>query len=72
MSEWISVEERLPENEKEMVLVTDGKTVITGFRNWMYRSGSDNRLFVPAKKMGDGSMKVTHWMHMPDPPAGFD
>lgn len=72
MSEWIRAKDRLPENENEMVLVTDGKTVITGFRNWMYRSGSDNRLFVPAKKMGGGSMEVTHWMHMPDPPAGFD
>ena len=72
MSERMSEEERLPDIEKEMVLVTDGKSVITGFRNWMYRSGSDNRLFVPAKKMGGGSLEVTHWMHMPDPPAGFD
>lgn len=37
MSGWISVKERLPEKENEMVLVTDGLTVITGFRNWMFR-----------------------------------
>ena len=34
--EWISVKDKLPEDEKEMVLVTDGDTVITGFRNWMF------------------------------------
>lgn len=69
MSEWISVKDRLPENENEMVLVTDGKTVITGFRNWMYRSEPDSRLFVPGLKMGGGCMEVTHWMPLPEPPS---
>lgn len=71
MSEWIRVKDRLPENENEMVLVTDGKTVITGFRNWMYRSGSDKRLFMfmPGLKMGGRPMKVTHWMPLPEPPS---
>ena len=68
LNKWISIDERLPENEKEMVLVTDGKTVIPGFRNWMYRTGADSRLFVPGLKMGGGSMQVSHWMQLPKPP----
>lgn len=31
-----------------------------------------SELFVPAGKMGGGSMEVTHWMPLPEPPSGFD
>ena len=67
MSEWISVKEMLPEKGTEMVLVTDGLTVITGFRNWMFRLG-DGKVYTPGLKMGGGSMEVTHWMPLPDQP----
>ena len=67
MSGWISVKERLPQKENEMVLVTDGLTVITGFRNWMFRL-EDGKVYTPGLKMGGGSMEVTHWMPLPEPP----
>ena len=52
MSEWISVKERLPEKENEMVLVTDGLTVITGFRNWMFRL-EDGKVYTPVLAPGE-------------------
>ena len=64
-SEWISVEERLPEG-KAPILVTDGGKVIVAYRNWLYRSNSTGRLGCPAN-YGNG-MYLTHWMPLPEPP----
>ena len=62
--EWISVKDRLPEDEKEMILVTDGDTVITGFMFTL----EDGKVYTPGLKMGGRSMEVTHWMPLPEPP----
>ncbi len=60
VQEWISVDDRLPE-EKQRVLVrckTIGTTV--GWRLWG----------TWMTDLGDGGSEVTHWMPMPQPPKG--
>ena len=64
-SEWISVDERLPEEENP-IIVTDGKKVIVAYKNWLYRSNSTGKLRCPAN-YGNG-MYVTHWMPLPEAP----
>ena len=53
MAEWISVKERLPEDDKYngTVLATDGSIVITA---------------PPSSVTEDGF--ITHWMPLPQPP----
>jgi hypothetical protein len=58
MSEWISVEDRLPETTG-MVLATNGDTVLS-FPYMRYADGGG--------KWGIGSDGITHWMPLPAPP----
>ena len=67
-NEWVSVEERLPEESDGMVLLTDGISVRTGYRNWMFRMDDYPIVFVPGQKKGGGEMAVTHWMKISAPP----
>lgn len=55
---WISVEERLPEIRKA-VLITDGIDVGTGWMN----QGWWNTWFTDIRRD-----EVTHWMPLPEPP----
>ena len=58
---WISVEERVPEDVRDYLVVTDEgnihKAVFTG--DFWYNSDTTN-------KIRDG--EVTHWMPLPEPP----
>ena len=67
-NEWVSVEERLPEESDGMVLLTDGISVRTGYRNWMFRMDDYPIVFVPGQKKGGGEMAVTHWVKISAPP----
>ena len=63
---WIPVEERLPEKENAQVLMTDGEGWYISSRNNMVRFLDCEGIFIPGKT-GAG-VKVTHWMHLPQPP----
>lgn len=65
---WIPVEERLPEESDGAVLLTNGKTVISGYRNQLFGLDGQHGIFVPAIKKGGGYMQVTHWMPLPKLP----
>lgn len=65
---WIPVEERLPEESDGAVLLTNGKTVISGYRNQLFGLDGQHGIFVPAIKKGGGYMQVTHWMPLPKAP----
>ena len=68
-NEWVSVEERLPEESDGMVLFTNGKAVTSGYRNHMFRMSGEEGIYAPAIRKGGGYMRVTHWMPLPEPPG---
>lgn len=68
-NEWVSVEERLPEESDGMVLLTNGKIVISGYRNQLFGLDGKQGVFAPSIKRGGGYMQVTYWMHLPEPPG---
>lgn len=67
-NEWVSVEERLPEESDGMVLLTNGKIVISGYRNQLFGLDGEQGVFAPSIKRGGGYMQVTYWMLLPAPP----
>lgn len=67
-NEWVSVDERLPEESDGMVLFTNGKAVTSGYRNHMFRMSGEEGIYAPAIRKGGGYMRVTHWMSLPKPP----
>ena len=67
-NEWVSVEKRLPDESDGMVLLTNGKIVISGYRNQLFGLDGKQGIFAPAIKRGGGYMQVTYWMCMPAPP----
>lgn len=60
MSDWISVEDRLPKMlERVLIFDNDGFGVLSGRRGstcWYLEGGKDEYV------------KVTHWMQLPEPP----
>ena len=68
-NEWVSVEERLPEESDGMVLFTNGKAVTSEYRNYMFRMSDEEGVYAPAIRKGGGYMRVTHWMLLPAPPT---
>ena len=71
-NEWVSVEDRLPEESDGMVLFTNGKAVTSGYRNHMFRMSGEEGIYAPAIRKGGGYMRVTHWMPLPEPPTKED
>lgn len=57
-NQWISVEDRLPE-EDSVVLVFDGLYVWIAYRNHVLGTWNVE---------GDSVRAVTHWMPLPEPP----
>lgn len=67
LDNWISVEERLPETNEDVLVVVDygGKSgVITGYM----RSQNLGWQGLVGQRLTD----VTHWMPLPEPPKGVE
>ena len=75
MSEWVSVDERLPEigiddyypYSSDMILITDGELVYYG----QYEKSPDFKecfIDTDGNDYEDSEIKITHWMHTPQPP----
>ena len=75
MSEWVSVDERLPEigiddyypYSSDMILITDGELVYYG----QYEKSPDFKecfINTDGNDYEDSEIKITHWMHTPQPP----
>lgn len=69
MSEWISVKDRLPEGEEDVLVHLTSKELVVGAfmtalihdeRFWVLSRGGD---FYACPQFG-----VTHWMPLPEPP----
>ena len=63
VQEWISVDERLPD-ENEYVMIWDGKWQIAKIEKGITER---ERTLIMAKLFGQN---VTHWMPLPHPPKG--
>ena len=64
LSDWINADERRPEAYLDVLVVIDGKWVTTGEwlhaqKTWCWEQTGDE----------PDESRVTHWMHMPSPPA---
>jgi hypothetical protein len=80
MSEWISVEDRLPEKDWQNVLVfcDEGNTQVTKYHSQRHIFKWEKAYFYSRKKFGKYSghfelchelgYKITHWMPLPEPP----
>ena len=60
--EWVSVDERLPENG-QMVLAC-----YVGVYNWRLVVYYNNHFGAPGEPDSKGSQPATHWMELPEPP----
>ena len=61
MQEWISVKDRLPEDQEEVLVCTRSKN---GVRN------IDKGYMAIDRFIHRGRAEVTHWMPLPKPPKG--
>lgn len=62
---WISVKDRLPENETEVIIIVQHK--IGWYRAFAWHD--EYGWHSSAEEFGDGESDfVTHWMPMPEPP----
>lgn len=74
MSEWISVEDRLPEN-KQVVLVwvhytdEDGESCQDVDFADFFAPSKGNQWFQPYAFLSESGPFVTHWMPLPAPPS---
>ena len=75
ISEWVSVDERFPEigiddyypYSSDMILITDGELVYYG----QYEKSPDFKecfIDTDGNDYEDSEIKITHWMHTPQPP----
>lgn len=82
MAEWISVKERLPENDETMHFFKQGNLTLTTVLTYVPKVGTElrNRLkidncgiatfdeFVTDGWVWSAGMEPTHWMPLPEPP----
>ena len=61
VQEWISVKDRLPEDQEEVLVCTRSKN---GIRN------IDKGYMAIDRFIHRGCAEVTHWMPLPEPPKG--
>jgi uncharacterized protein DUF551 len=64
-AKWISVEDRLPDNEANVLVFTDKATMHFG---WIRQDDKSNDRWRPLGDF-DGEAKVTHWQPLPAAPA---
>lgn len=61
-SEWISVEERLPDKYGDVICCTRNGTI------WQLTYNPTYKLFNVSYDNVENAMDVTHWMPLPEPP----
>lgn len=59
---WISVEERLPDDDRDVLVCVNGNTIDTGYCTFGH---GGNRYWTTYAAIRNN---VTHWMPLPEPP----
>jgi hypothetical protein len=71
-SQWISVSERLPEDDQMVVVYDPDNTIL---KVWPAQWDAENQAFTAGSHKSAGWFEkdeVTHWMPLPKPPAAID
>lgn len=74
MSKWISVNDRLPDDDGEFLVVLCGKVAVREFNPWAFGGGENSFRWFECRDIPNyGSEKceslgVTHWMPLLEPP----
>jgi hypothetical protein len=69
MSEWISVKDRLPEQDgKYLLLVQKRHSIGTFYNGYFYKSTAPKRYYKSWLTENKRYVCVTHWMALPDLP----
>ena len=63
--EWISVDDRLPEEAVDIIVYTTKKRIAFGYLYDGHFRDEEHEIMA-SWNIGE----VTHWMHMPEPPKG--
>jgi len=72
MREWISIEQRLPDEQTTVLVAIEGYFLNIGYLQedgWMLL---DNKDWITGYDGPDDDVRVTHWMDLPVPPAYED
>lgn len=73
MSEWIPVTERVPEHGGTVVCRTRDRQLAFGrAMRWCEQRGGERHEKYHWMGYPDGSLDVTHWMPLPEPPRCTD
>jgi hypothetical protein len=64
--EWISVEDRLPEDGVDVLVYVENNFIFTASHQYVTGGGDYWHEFPPS----DIVFKPTHWMPLPEPPEG--
>lgn len=73
MPEWISVKDRLPEKETDVLALRQDRKCFVGYICEPSWNGKINWVIWTAmKSTRNVSRKVTHWMPLPEPPKEDD
>lgn len=61
LSEWISVNDRFPENNTDVLIIINGKVYL----DIVYFRDESAAFFIDGEQL---DQEITHWMPLPEPP----
>ena len=68
MSEWISVDERLPDDLEPVLVCVDYCVMVATIDNGIFVQDSAQAVLYGSKPLGSIKARPTHWMPLPQPP----
>lgn len=67
--EWISVKDRLPEEEKQVLIcIKFGNMPVEYMLDYIIKFEGSDPPYIWACTLSDEWIRITHWMELPEPP----